>query len=233
MMKELMLNKDLSDVTLVTEDKKHVNANKNILSACSPFFRDILKSDKSSSSIVYLKGIQFTEIESIMQFIYLGEATFFEERMDEFLAVAKSLEITDLCNAGTETNDGTEDDPSKYNPGTSTEIAEEPTELYDNVKKKTQNVKKEVVGVNGTYECNQCEKTFPLKSSLYTHTKSKHEGVTFDCDQCDFRATQKITLTRHIQNKHEGIKYPCDQCEHQATRKEHLMQHVNSKHSRI
>ena len=38
LMKELMLNEDFSDVTLVTEDKKHIKANVNILSACSPVF---------------------------------------------------------------------------------------------------------------------------------------------------------------------------------------------------
>ena len=37
-----------------------------------------------------------------MQFTYLGEATFFEDRTDEFLAVAKSLEIEALCNVETE-----------------------------------------------------------------------------------------------------------------------------------
>ena len=47
-----------------------------------------------------------------MQFIYLGEATFYEERMDEFLAVAKSLEIKELCNAETETNNEPEDERS-------------------------------------------------------------------------------------------------------------------------
>ena len=45
-----------------------------------------------------------------MQFTYLGEATFYEERMDELLAVAKSLEIKGLCNAN-ETNDETDGEP--------------------------------------------------------------------------------------------------------------------------
>ena len=93
MMKELMMNEDFSDVTLVTEDKKQIKANIGILSACSPIFRDILKKEKNSSTIMFLRGIQYLDIESILQFIYLGEATFYEERMDEFLAVAKSLEI--------------------------------------------------------------------------------------------------------------------------------------------
>ena len=93
MMKELMINEDFSDVTLVTEDKKQIKAHINILSACSPVFKDILKKEKNSSTVMYLRGIQFSEMESIMQYIYLGEATFYEERMDEFLAVAKLLQI--------------------------------------------------------------------------------------------------------------------------------------------
>ena len=102
-MKELMMNEDFADVTLITEDKKQMKANINILSACSPVFKNILKKEKTNQ-IMYLRGIQFPEMESIMQYIYLGEATFYEERMDEFLAVAKSLEIKELCNAGPEPN---------------------------------------------------------------------------------------------------------------------------------
>ena len=87
-MKEMMIDKDFSDVTLVTEDKKQIKANINILSACSPIFKDILKKEKVSSTVMYLRGIQYSEMDSIMQFIYLGEATFYEERMDEFISVA-------------------------------------------------------------------------------------------------------------------------------------------------
>ena len=42
MMKE-MLNDDFTDVTLVSEDRKYIKAHKNILSACSPVFREIVK----------------------------------------------------------------------------------------------------------------------------------------------------------------------------------------------
>merc|ERR1712150_199164 len=107
-----MINEDFADVTLVTEDKRQIKANGTILSACSPVFKDIFKKDNRSSTIMYLRGIQYSEMESIMQFIYLGEATFFEERMDEFLAVAKSLEIKELCNAEPESNDEQDDEPA-------------------------------------------------------------------------------------------------------------------------
>ena len=131
MMKELMINEDYSDVTLVTEDKKQIRANISILSGCSPVFKDILKKEKNSNQIMYLRGIQFPEMESIMQFIYLGEATFYEERMDELLAVAKSLEIMELCKAGLESNDDSIDEPSPCVQITSTEHLKEETVTSD------------------------------------------------------------------------------------------------------
>ena len=100
-MKEMMMNEDLFDVTLVTEDKKQVKAHINILSTCSPVFKDILKKDKSKSPVINLRGIQYSEMEPIMQFIYLGEATFYEANLEKFIAIAKSLKIKELCNAET------------------------------------------------------------------------------------------------------------------------------------
>ena len=48
MMKELMMNEDLADVTPVTEGKKQIKAHTSILSACSPVFKDILKKLQAS-----------------------------------------------------------------------------------------------------------------------------------------------------------------------------------------
>ena len=72
-MKDWMWNADFHDVTLVSQDKKHIKANISVLSSCSPVFKDILKKDKNSSPIMYLRGILFSEIEPLIQFIYLGE----------------------------------------------------------------------------------------------------------------------------------------------------------------
>ena len=135
MMKELMMNEQYSDVTLVTEDKKQIKANINILSASSPVFKDFLKKENKSSTIMYLRGIQYSEMESIMQFIYLGKTTFYEERMDEFLSVAKSLEIKELCNAETETNDEPEDEILPTDQETFSESLKEQTNVHDNVTK--------------------------------------------------------------------------------------------------
>ena len=225
MMKELMMNEDFSDVTLVTEDKKHIKANINVLSACSPVFKDILKKDKNSSPIMYLRGIQSLEIESIMQFIYLGEATFYEERMEEFLAVAKSLEIKELCNAETKPNDEPEDDPLTTDPGTLNENL-----IEQRKDTSTQGRQREIVSANGKYECKPCEKSFTSKPGLYFHNKSVHESVKYACDQCDSHFTQQFSLTKHIKSKHEGVKFACDQCDYQATQQGSLTRHIKSAH---
>ena len=62
--------KQMNDVTLICEGKRHIRAHKNILSASSDFFKNILQLDKNRVAIIYLKGIMFIEMESILQFVY-------------------------------------------------------------------------------------------------------------------------------------------------------------------
>ena len=184
---------------------------------------------------MYLRGIQFPDMESIMQFIYLGEATFYEERMDEFLAVAKSLQIKELCNAQPESNDEPDDKPDEPSPcDPATENLEEKTVMSDHIKMQVPlERQKRFVSVNGKYECDQCHKTYPCKQSLYRHNQTDHQGVKYVCDQCDYQARYQRNLTAHIQSKHEGVKYPCDQCKYQAPRQDSLTVHIKSKHEGI
>ena len=93
-MKDMMTSDSFTDVTLISDDKKQIKAHRNILSACSPVFKNILEmNSQNNHPIIYLRGIQYSEIESILQFIYLGEAKMFHERVDEFCLVEKNLEI--------------------------------------------------------------------------------------------------------------------------------------------
>ena len=95
-MQEMIASENFTDVTIVTDDKKTIKAHRNILSACSPVFKNILQMEITNSHpVIYLRGIQYSEIESILQFVYLGgEAKFYEDRMNELLLVSKNLEIS-------------------------------------------------------------------------------------------------------------------------------------------
>merc|ERR1712243_183454 len=93
----MMTSNEMTDITLVSEDRKSFKAHKIILSACSPVFKSIINDGALSNPTVFLRGIHSNEIVSIPQFIYLGQASFYQERMNEFLNVATSLEIKEIC----------------------------------------------------------------------------------------------------------------------------------------
>ena len=251
MMKVLMINDDFADVTLVSEDKKYIKAHKNILSACSPVLRDIVKLEQSPKTIIFLRGINFSELESIIQFIYLGEATIHEERINEFLAVARSLELKEIFNAKlkTETNEKKKlsSDPvtDKLKTETVTDkLITGTNDKFDTFGKQTmrsshsisqvQNYNhKEEGEVNSKYDCDKCDRTYSNLGNLSKHKRSAHEGVKYACDQCDYQATQQCSLNTHIESIHEGLRYACPQCDYQATRQDHLKRHVDTKHKGV
>merc|ERR1712026_556487 len=93
MLKSLHQHQLYSDVTLVSDDQTQFKAHKIVLSACSPVFKKIIDSNPSQHPLIYLRGIQSYEMESILQFMCLGEGKFHQERMGEFIKVAKDLEV--------------------------------------------------------------------------------------------------------------------------------------------
>ena len=97
MLHKMRKTNSLSDVTLVCDDKIQFKAHKIVLSACSPVFKNMINELPENSLVIYLRGIQHIEMESILEFMYLGVATLYQERMNEFLKVAQNLEIKEIC----------------------------------------------------------------------------------------------------------------------------------------
>ena len=77
--KDLYEEERYSDVTLVCDDQIQLKAHK--IRACSPVFKNIIDNNRSQHPLIYLRGIESYEMESILQFIYLGEGRFYYERM--------------------------------------------------------------------------------------------------------------------------------------------------------
>ena len=97
MLRNMMTSNELTDITLVSEDKISFKVHKVVLSAfSSPVFNSIINDNALASQTIFLRGIQSQEIDSILQFLYLGQATFSQERMNEIFNVAKSLEIKEI-----------------------------------------------------------------------------------------------------------------------------------------
>eukprot|EP00092_Neocalanus_flemingeri_P080515 GFUD01100441.1.p1 GENE.GFUD01100441.1~~GFUD01100441.1.p1 ORF type:complete len:327 (+),score=78.61 GFUD01100441.1:40-1020(+) len=87
--------KDFFDVTIACEDEQ-VQAHKVILSACSPFFKKVLKKNPHQHPLLFLKGVKYAEIVSILNFMYHGEVNVTQDDLNGFLAVAEELKVKGL-----------------------------------------------------------------------------------------------------------------------------------------
>jgi len=99
--RELREDKDFFDVTIACDDEQ-VQAHKVILSACSPFFRSVLRRNRHEHPLLYLKGVKFTDIVSVLNFMYHGEVNVAQEELNSFLAIAEDLKVKGLTQNETE-----------------------------------------------------------------------------------------------------------------------------------
>ena len=93
--KQLREDKEFFDVTLACDDDQ-IEAHKVILSACSPFFRTILKRNRHQHPLLYLKGIKYTDLVAVLNFMYHGEVNVAQDDLNSFLALAEDLKIKGL-----------------------------------------------------------------------------------------------------------------------------------------
>ena len=87
---------EFSDVTLVCEDGQQVEAHKVILVASSPFFLSLLRKNKHAHPLIYMRGMEFTDLKAILDFIYCGEATIDKIYLDRFLKIGEELKLEGL-----------------------------------------------------------------------------------------------------------------------------------------
>ncbi|QQP51356.1 Longitudinals lacking protein-like, partial [Caligus rogercresseyi] len=86
---ELRESQELFDITLAASGSKQIRAHKVILSACSSFFRGLLRVSPQRS-------IPSSTSRSILSFIYNGEVKVQQGELESLLAVARELQIKGL-----------------------------------------------------------------------------------------------------------------------------------------
>ena len=234
--RSLLETQEFSDVTLVSDDHHQYKVHKFILSACSTVFKNILNSN-SLNTLIYLRGIKHEELESILQFIYLGEATLYNERMSEFLNVAKNLDIKEV---GKNVVDD-EVEELNYN----TNLEQEDTEIGRNlVDDEDDELKYNINSEQADPEVidkNHCNKNSTAKQrsrkSLVSDSNSSDSVIAgnklYKCEKCCFQTKHNSNLHKHVRSKHNGKEYLCQQCDYQTTRSDTLQLHIDSKHMGI
>ena len=205
--KELLGETDFVDVTLVSDDLKQIRAHKVILSACSPIFKQMLKQNPQQNPIIYLTGVSYKHMQSVSNFMYLGETEVDQDDLDSFMEIASKFEVKGLSQHENQDN---EEKLITDNQWKETEVHSLETELYEtdtfqdvvgydgNIIAEDENVKPE----NGMYYCEQCQYTSKWTHDIKVHKMAKHDGIKFPCDRCEYKSSFSNALTRHKRNKH-------------------------------
>ncbi|XP_013148400.1 PREDICTED: protein tramtrack, beta isoform [Papilio polytes] len=98
---QLLHAETFTDVTLAV-DGQLLKAHKMVLSACSPYFQALFVNHQEKHPIVILKDVPYSDMKSLLDFMYRGEVSVDQERLTAFLKVAESLRIKGLTEVNEE-----------------------------------------------------------------------------------------------------------------------------------
>ena len=213
----------LHDVRLMSEDYHEVSAHRLVLSACSEYFRNIFKNCKKQDTLICLDGITNEDLKNVLDYIYLGEAHIFQDKLDSFLTVAKRLKLEGLLSKEEDETKYKADPEScqtteEYENGIETSTMEDTTILRNSSERTQDSSKRTLDNVadyseidlkikeygemlqDGSRRCTLCNKVVPGRgtTNFRNHVENYHmEGLSFDCPKCDKTFRSRNTLNVH------------------------------------
>ena len=218
---------DFSDVTLVCEEDKQVEAHKVILSVCSPFFSSVLKKNKHPHPIIYMRGLKSKDLLAIIDFIYHGEAKIRQEDLDGFFTIAEELQLKGL----TGPNNVNLNETNEFKKPIMTKQKKKKIIKQENLMKtyKINEVVKEyvdehlvsslvdtsIVPFNSEkLEVSVYSDNGDLQATLTSMMESITEGENkkWRCTVCGKSAGNKKDIRRHVESHIEGVSHPCTIC---------------------
>ena len=236
---------DFADVTLACEDGHQIEAHKVVLAASSPFFEAILKRNKHSHPLIYMRGIKPVDLVAMVDFLYFGEANVSQENLDSFLAIAEELQLKGLQGSKdhNEIELNTKPLPTKpkQNYGTNQMVSDARTATKENkstvLNEQRDEVREEennALAIPMSGDLQQLDET--VKSMMETSQNlvkdGKRERLGKICKVCG-KEGHATDIKRHIEANHlEGVSISCNHCEKIFRSNRGLREHVSKYHKR-
>ena len=207
---------------MMCEDNQHIQAHMLIISACSPFFSSVLKKNRHSQPMIYMRGLKAKDLTAILDFIYLGEANIYQEDLDGFLALAEDLQLKGLTGASDIEQE--QDIPKVFtktqnkvtiqketNFTQSPELDHHPVVAYHDKNYLKNN--SQVLVDAGKAMVSVDPNLVDVKAKIYSMMEKFSEGTTnWKCTVCGKLAKDRANMARHIELHIDGVSYPCNQC---------------------
>ena len=210
----LRSEQEFFDVSLVSDDQKTMSAHKLVLSASSPYFRQILTHNKHSHPLLCLDGVSSGELQCVLDYIYQGEVQIYQEQLDKFLEVAQRFKLEGLNSAELPGD-------SDYSFDTISELPENDPIFVENMPDlKMSKTRRGEVKRPRRSEENTAIVKIQADSIISSEVGEKileniikNADGTFSCRLCGKNSGKIATnIKNHVETHIEGLNYPCQTC---------------------
>ena len=226
-------DQDFTDVTLACEDGRQLEAHKIILAGSSPFFDNLLKRNKHSHPLVYMKGMKSEDMAAIVDFLYRGEANVFQENLESFLAIAEELKLKGLT--GVETTEAENNEARRPVDRQFDQFIKGET----NSLKQSSLSRNHISGGDGViatmnHFSGDFKELDEKCDSMIAKTLDRVQGkAAYECKLCEKQAMHKGDMRKHIEANHlEGVLVSCSRCEKTFRSRNSLAVHTSSFHKK-
>ena len=238
---DLREDSDFSDVTLVCDEDHQINAHKIILTACSTFFKTVLRKNKNSHPIIYMRGLKAKDLVALVDFIYHGETNIFQDDLDAFLALAEDLQLKGLTGSLSNPDLDIENLSTKHqiNRKTDKYVQKQDNKQFqqfhpslygspiDENKTRTPVVSAEVGNIVVPFDDSMVNHDIKLEAMMERNTDGDN---MWKCTLCGKKTNKRSDMVRHIETHMDGLSYPCNQCGKISRSKMSLQSHMSRYH---
>jgi len=239
-----------------------LRAHKVVLSACSPVLRNLLVKQSVLTShspfmpvMLYLRGFSAKDLSHVLEFIYKGNVNLHQYELDDFLAVAKSLQIP--LDEEEEDNQGALPKPGKRSsptpssakkikrPKKTTSPKSDTNGNHAEIVKMEESNEPEILEVDDEDTANGYNAIDDLGERIsagaaamkdtFIYENVEETGEGFHCKPCGKVLKYRAGLVRHVVDQHVnlGLKYQCPHCSSVSGTKSSLQSHMSKKHPEI
>ena len=255
--RQLFMNKQFADVTLVSDDLVKFPAHRTVLGSASKLFNALLELTSDQAPVLFLKDVPSVQLEAMLQFIYTGEASVMADELVRLSEVAIDLQIHAFFGSNTET-----DQKSSYNPL----LDRKPFEVgFQSEELKSVNSHEDSVPLDNYFSAvsslalnyeigsndsmNKIHKEEEMKfhdspskenNKDTVHEKGSDNKIRIrkveepsECPICAKVFTTQRSLQRHHQSIHELRQWNCEECGKNFSQSSSLKEHVRTIHLKM
>ena len=236
----LRSEEEFFDVTLVSDDQQTMSAHKVVLSASSPYFKNVLTRNKHSHPLLCLQGVDSTLLKTVLDYIYTGQVEVLHEDLGKFLSIAEKFQLEALTTKSSFVDleeDDTDHDKERKRfvkqdvTKEEEDVGDMVDDIVDDKEERKEKEEEDMEELSEELQSSNLEKAVEnsLSPSLKVESFSKEEveqkivenierleSGGYSCRVCGKTSSGKSARTilrQHVETHLEGLSYPCQHCE--------------------